>query len=192
MLRLTPRRVVLYATIIFLFSVSLLIGPLTILFHKDLTPSWLESLLSALDFDPSHKDKHFLAYYTATVPSRDLQARLQSLLQAPLLNSAEAFSQNAINCPMTLANRQVNPDQLWRHGWFWKRLRRRDIVLRRIALIKYLEDVGRTGRLFSTAPPSSRGIVMTGGNQVTALSPDGPRSPNLTRFRSRTRLSGFL
>lgn len=168
MLRLTPRRSILYAAIAFIVSVSLLVGPLTSLFHKDLTPSWLESLLSSLDFAPSQKDRHFLAYYTATVPSRDLQARLQNLLRAPLLTSGEAYQQNVAHCPIDVANRQVNPDQLWRHGWFWKRLRLRDVVRRRVAILKYLEDVGRDGRLFSTSAPS-RGIVMTGGNQVDTI-----------------------
>lgn len=126
-----------------------------------------------MDYPLSPKDEQFLASYTPKVPSQDLQTRLKHLLQAPVLNAADAFQQNAVDCPMALADH----DQLWKRGWFWKRLRRRDIVFRRTALVDYLEDVGRKGRLFSTDPPTSRGIVMTGGNQVASF----PLS-SVTRF----------
>jgi hypothetical protein len=164
--KLSPRRLALYAILSSLASVVIIVGPLTSLVRRDLTPSWLESFLSAIDFPPSQHDQRYLEQYTPLVPSKELQSRLQNLLRAPLWSSREAYRKNVVGCPLKVANRQANPDQLWRCVWFWKQLKQKDIVWRRIAIVKYLEDVARNGFLSST-PFSGRGIVMTGGNKAT-------------------------
>jgi hypothetical protein len=108
-----------------------------------------------------------LQRYEPNVPP-PLASRLQSFLRAPLLTYRAAFAQNKLTCgTIERADRQVNPDQLRKQKLFWRGVGNLELAERRMAVVSYLEIIGERNRLLGE-PGGGRGIVMTGGNKVSA------------------------
>ena len=106
-----------------------------------------------------------LQHYTPNVHS-SLVSPLQSFLRGPLLTYELALPRNELTCgTKERADRQVNPDQLRKQKLFWRGVGNLEVAMRRIAIVKYLEEAGGHTSLLGK-PGGGRGIVMTGGNKV--------------------------
>jgi len=98
-----------------------------------------------------------------------LQARLQNLLDAPVLSYSEAKSSNDKSCPPEFADKQVNQDQLKGNRDFWIDVTKDDIREHRRKIVEYLKTLEKDGVAVMGADSkagSRRGIVMTAGNKV--------------------------
>lgn len=126
----------------------------------------------------------------ALPPTLGLPDRLRALLAAPVLSSAEAHEQNVELCPLDVHDRQVrhflryvisahsyhtvanqvNPDQLANDREKWTLVNDTEILIRRRAMVDYLEDFERRGVQVVGGANTGQGIgiVMTGGNQVSS------------------------
>lgn len=103
------------------------------------------------------------------ISSEDLVARLRALLSAPVPSYLDALKENIKTCPREVSDRQVNTDQLEGQRENWASVESDDLVRRRLAIVKSLEDLDKEGVQIIGVPGNTgkgRGIVMTGGNQV--------------------------
>lgn len=81
------------------------------------------------------------------VASHELQVRLRALLSGPVMTYAESVEASAKTCPRDVADRQVNPDQLSGQTEMWATVGGDELVRRRIAMVKYLEDLEKSGKV---------------------------------------------
>ncbi|KIJ51257.1 glycosyltransferase family 71 protein [Sphaerobolus stellatus SS14] len=104
-----------------------------------------------------------------TVKSPLLQARLHALLNAPVLSYAEATPANEAACPPSVADKQVNQDQLKGNREEWITISKEEIKERRKSIVRFLEVLESQGTaVMGPGLGSGRGIVMTAGNKDTA------------------------
>jgi hypothetical protein len=111
---------------------------------------------------------HILPILPSLSLSPILSFALLPLLTAPVLSYTSALTENLATCPKTTHDRQVNPDQYANEREFWGELEDGDIRAKREGMGRYLERLEREGKevVMSFDRESTRGIVMTGGNQV--------------------------
>ncbi|KAF8515331.1 mannosyltransferase putative-domain-containing protein [Hysterangium stoloniferum] len=104
-------------------------------------------------------------------PSLLLQSRLQTFLDAPILNYIDAASKNEETCPRSVADKQVNQDQLHGNLQYWRDISQSDIQGHREAIVDHLRTLEKDGTEIlglRDKPYGGRGIVMTAGNKGTA------------------------
>lgn len=70
-------------------------------------------------------------------------------------------------CPKEQADRQAIKDQLRMHEKYWPTIKTGELARKRMGIVKYLEEVERSGQDVLGKPGGGRGIVMTGGNKVS-------------------------
>lgn len=164
LLKPTGRVIRLFALCAFTTTVVLVACTFSEFVSFSRAPAFLDMLLFKEDLFPFHAD---LTHYTPAIYEEDLRVKLQSLLTAPLQTYQDAYEENAEACPREVTVPLVNPNRINRRGWFWERVRLRELADRRIRIVKYLEDLeSRAGRL-RAIPGGGRGIVLTGGNEVS-------------------------
>lgn len=105
------------------------------------------------------------------IQSPALKERLVALLGAPMPTYSQFIKESAERCPKNVADRQVNPDQ---HAGLlekWVSIENKVLISKRLGIVQYLERLDKEGKRpllgnGTNEPERSRGIVMTGGNQV--------------------------
>lgn len=100
-----------------------------------------------------------------------LARRLHAFLSRPILSHEEAIPSMRENCPLEISDKLVNPDQYNGDGDFWKyEVGKKEVALARISLVKWLESRLDEGEkvVWEEGLGEGRGIVVTGGNQVSA------------------------
>ncbi|CEL63889.1 hypothetical protein RSOLAG1IB_05654 [Rhizoctonia solani AG-1 IB] len=115
------------------------------------------------------KGSPFLNYTDISIKDESLRKRLSELLSRPIRAHKEALELNAQTCPIEVADKQVNRDQLNGNSAFWERITTDEISQRRKAIVSYLELAEKNGTelIASERVHKGRGIVMTGGNKDT-------------------------
>ncbi|CAE6422122.1 unnamed protein product [Rhizoctonia solani] len=108
-------------------------------------------------------------YTEISVKDKNLRKKLSGLLSRPIRTHKEALELNAQTCPIEVADKQVNRDQLNGNSAFWERITTDEISQRRNAIVGYLESAEKNGTelVASGRFHKGRGIVMTGGNKDT-------------------------
>ncbi|KAF8313764.1 hypothetical protein DL93DRAFT_1116928 [Clavulina sp. PMI_390] len=155
---------------VILVSLTLFCGVVFLLLRSGigtaLGPAWL-SFLVYDDGYPRHNAEY--ATYVPRVGDPELQWRLRRLLDAPLQDYKTALVANEAPgaCPRDIADRQAIRDQLRGQGSWWKTVRSSELAKRRMAMVKYLENIALSGGDVIGRPGGGRGIVMTGGNKDT-------------------------
>ncbi|SRR5258708_33640086 len=105
------------------------------------------------------------------INSNELRKRLYALLSAPVLSFPETVETFAKTCPRKIADKQVNPSQFSSHMEMWSTIDNDDLVRKRYDIVKYLEKVEARGDpVVWDGRGRGKGIVMTGGNQVSLIS----------------------
>ncbi|KAH7343195.1 mannosyltransferase putative-domain-containing protein [Rhizoctonia solani] len=108
-------------------------------------------------------------YTDISIKDEGLRNKLSELLARPIRTHKEALAFNVQGCPIEVADKQVNQDQLKGNSAFWERITTDEISQRRKAIVGYLETAEKDGAelVASGQIPKGRGIVMTGGNKDT-------------------------
>ena len=110
------------------------------------------------------------------IKSHELRKRLYTLLSAPVLSFPETVEAFARTCPREVADKQANPTQLESNMEMWSTIDHDALVRRRFDIVKYLEKVEARGDpVVWDGKGKGRGIVMTGGNQVSQSSEESSR-----------------
>ncbi|KAF8709259.1 putative Mannosyltransferase, partial [Rhizoctonia solani] len=110
-----------------------------------------------------------LNYTNIAVKNENLRKKLSELLSRPIRTHNEALELNSQTCPIKVADKQVNRDQLNGNSAFWEHITTDEISQRRNAIVRYLESADKNGNelVASSRALGGRGIVMTGGNKDT-------------------------
>jgi alpha 1,2-mannosyltransferase len=108
-----------------------------------------------------------------TAQHAELASRLHAFLSRPILSHAAAAAQNERQCPLRISDLMVNPDQLNGDGPFWRdEVDESMIIEKRADLVSWLAQQASKGEEIVgglQGGHSTRGIVVTGGNQVCRL-----------------------
>lgn len=116
-------------------------------------------------YAPTFPDLHLPSVFDTPL-LRPLAARLHDLLSRPGLDLAEANAANKRHCPVEIGD---SISDLRGEIPFWESLTKEDIAERRAGVVKWLEGMVESGQEVVANGQSlqGRGIVMTGGNQVS-------------------------
>lgn len=163
-LKLTTRFVRLFALCAITTTLVLVACTLSEFVSFSRAPVFLDMLFFKDDILPFHND---LSYYTPAIHEENLREKLESLLTSPLPAYQDAYDENVKACPREVTLPLVNPDRIARRGWFWERVRLRELADRRVRIVKYLEHQERQVGRLRAMPGGGRGIVLTGGNEVS-------------------------
>ncbi|CAE6530345.1 unnamed protein product [Rhizoctonia solani] len=84
-------------------------------------------------------------YTDISIKDEGLRKKLSELLARPIRTHKEALAFNVQACPIEVADKQVNQDQLRGNSAFWERITTDEISQRRRAIVGYLEAVEKDG-----------------------------------------------
>ena len=146
-----------------------------------LPTSWTAPTSQGLPTLPDTYEEYFPSKTLPTpllVPSlAPLALRLNNFLLRPARSYADAIDDNRASCPTEVNDLLVNPDQYRGDGEFWREEVTPEVIVeKRASLVSYLVKHSLAGEriLDSESMGGGKGIVLTGGNQV---SPHGCPAP---------------
>lgn len=161
MSRISRNTLIFYTSIGLFTSVVFAISLVAVMINRDSHLSWLSSFRGG----DVHQD--VINYCPSQSLPRALQDRLQRLLHAPVLSASEAGRKNELSCPVETVNHHYGPDGFWKVFWTWGGVGKKEILRRRLDIVRYLEAVA-VNDLVNPKMYRGRGIVMTGGNSVSS------------------------